>query len=101
MQTVSIQLEHVHDTFLLAGSGPADEHDFLQPLELNGSVDREVGARARRQLSLEKDVDQHRAVLDRGINPGDLAFDNPIASINRSRKTQPDVFRLRLGDANL
>jgi hypothetical protein len=39
MQTVSIQLEHAHDTFLLPEGGPADEHDFLEPLELNRSID--------------------------------------------------------------
>jgi hypothetical protein len=42
---------------------PADMKNVVHPLQLDGAVDGEVGARSARQRSGEADIDRDRAVL--------------------------------------
>ena len=60
--------EQADDTVLLSEHRPADEDDVVEPFELDRAVDRQVGTRSARQLSVERNVDQHRSVLDGRID---------------------------------
>src|SRR5882724_10803317 len=40
------EFEHSHGVVFLAKCGPTDENDVIEPLELDRSIDTQVGARA-------------------------------------------------------
>ena len=65
---VGVDLEQADRALFLAERRPAHEQHVVQPFELDGAVDAQVGHGASRQLAVERDVDRARAVLHRRID---------------------------------
>ena len=95
------EFENADGAVLLAERGPADIDDIIEPLELDRSVDAQVGTRAFRQFAIDRDIDRDGPLLDRGIDADDVAFDDAVAGIDRGLLVDLNVFRLRLRDLDL
>ena len=73
----------------------------VEALDENGPVYREVGARTRRQVAEDLDVDLHGTVDDRRVDAGNTAFDDAVPRIHVHGLAKADVLGLRFGDAQL
>src|SRR5690606_38784764 len=82
-------------------SRAADVQYVVEALDENGPVYREVGARTRRQVSEDLDVDLHGTVDDRRVDAGNTAFDDAVPRIHVHGLAKADVLGLRFGDAQL
>ena len=72
VRAVRLHPEQADHALLLPEHRPADEEDVVHPLQLDRAVDRQVRARAPRQIAVESDVDRHRPVLHRRVDAGDV-----------------------------
>ena len=98
---LGVKLEDADGRAVLGEGRAADVEDVVEPLELDRAVDAQVGARAFRQRAIEGDVDRDGALLDRGIDAGDVAGDDAVAGVDRGRLVDLNIFRLRLRDLDL
>ena len=77
------EFENPDGVILLAEGRAADVNDVVETLELDRAVNAEIRARAFRQFAVESDIDSDRSLLDRGIDPDDVACDNAVAGVDR------------------
>ena len=99
MAAVGLDPEQGDDAVFLCEDWPADEGDVVEPFEFYRAVDRQVGTGAPRQLSVQSNLHQHRPVLHRGIDAGDVSGDHPNACIYRRLLADLNVPGLRFRDA--
>ena len=96
-----IDPEQADRALLLAEGRAADEEHVVEPLELDGAVDAQVGTRAARQLAGELDVDRDGALLRRRVDADDLAFDDAVAGVDLRALADGQVLGLRFRDPQL
>src|SRR5690606_32777598 len=72
------ELEEADRRVRLTVHGSPRVHDVREPLDLDRAVDRQIRPRAARQLSDQLDVDLHRAVAYRRVDPDHAAVDYPV-----------------------
>src|SRR5947199_1241427 len=98
---ILVELEQLDLAVRRPEARAADEEHVLQPLDLDRAVHREVRTGALRQLAVEGDVDDHRAVLHRRRDAHDVAADQAVAGVDRGPQAELDVLGLHLGDVQL
>ena len=95
------ELEQPHRRIRLAERRPPDVEHVLEPLELDGALDRQIRPRALRQRPVEGDVDLDRARHRRRIDARHLADDDAVARVDGGLLPELHVLGLRLGHAQL
>src|SRR5262245_30463497 len=98
---VDAELEKAGASLGLARGRPGDGEGVLDVLDLDGAVDREVGAGAARQLAFEGHVHQHGAFGDRGVDAHHLAGHLAVAGVDQGGQAEGHVARLGLGHPQL
>src|SRR5882724_6479078 len=90
------ELEHADGVVLLSKCRPAYIDNVIQMLELDCSVDAEIGPCAFRQRLIKSYFDIHRPLLYCRINPRNVAVRDAIASVNDRFLTNLNILCLSL-----
>src|SRR5204863_2376822 len=89
-----IKFENADGRSVLREGRPLDVKHVVEPLELDCSIDAQIWARAFWQSLVKRDIYRHRALLHGGIDANDVAGNDTVARINRSRLIDLNIFRL-------
>src|SRR6185437_7720042 len=78
--------------------GPSHVQNVLQSIQLDRSIDAEIGACTFRQCAIESDVDLHGSIDRTGIDAYHVAGNYSVTRIDRGDLPDLDVLCLRLGN---
>src|SRR6266480_3242072 len=100
-RSAAYNFEHADGVVLLPERRTADENYVIEVLELDCSINAEIGPRALRQRLIKRDLHIDRPLLYGGINARDVAIRDTVASVDHSFLTNLNVLRLSLSDLDL